>query len=372
MSKRISALTERHKELGALPNRGDGVGLADWNGMDVAWSYATDPRDEHDAVREAAGLFDVSGLKKIRVTGPDTGAVVDHIITRDMTRIHPGMSAYGPILTEEGTICDDAIIANYGGDTWLVVHGSGECVERLEESARGKNVSIELDDDLHDISLQGPKAVGLLDAYTPTDLHSLKYFHHKKTTLFGKECIVSRTGYSGERGYEIFSTSKNVVDIWDNILDEGRAIGIMPCSFSCLDKIRVEAALLFYPYDMTKDNTPWEVGLHWALSKKGDYRGKAVTFAKRNTARVLFGGISVDHDDALTGEERLYLEDAEVGTVNSPAYSHRMQKSLALCHLRPDAATIGTGLVVQGPEVTTTAVVERIPFHDPKKTRTHA
>ncbi len=102
-STRTSALAERHRALGS--------DLGDWNGMGVAWSYASDPCDEHDAVRTAAGLFDVSGLKKIHVRGPDSLAVVDHIITRSMAAIDPGKSAYGPLLTEAGTICDDTIIA---------------------------------------------------------------------------------------------------------------------------------------------------------------------------------------------------------------------------------------------------------------------
>ena len=138
-STRTSALADRHRALGS--------DLGDWNGMGVAWSYATDPCDEHDAVRTAAGLFDVSGLKKVHVRGPDSTAVVD----------------------------------------------------------QGKNVDIEFDDNLHDISLQGPKAVEFLNTHTPMDLPSLKYFHHQDTELFGHPCTISRTGYSGERGYEIFA-----------------------------------------------------------------------------------------------------------------------------------------------------------------------
>lgn len=363
-STRTSALAERHRALGS--------DLGDWNGMGVAWSYASDPCDEHDAVRTAAGLFDVSGLKKIHVRGPDSLAVVDHIITRNMAAIEAGKSAYGPLLTEEGTICDDAIIANTGANDWLVVHGSGETMERLQESARGKNVGIEFDDVLHDISLQGPKAVELLDAHTPLDLPSLSYFQHQATELFGHDCVLSRTGFSGERGYEVFAKADVIGDIWDQILGHGEAMGIMPCSFTCLDKIRVEAALLFYPYDMTKENTPWEVGLDWALSRKSEYRGKDAVFAAQGKEKIKFAGIVADHTDILAGGETLLLEGREVGVVNSPAYSHRMKKSLALVHLVPEAAAVGTELEVKGEGMSCAATVERIPYHDPEKTRTHA
>jgi aminomethyltransferase len=363
-STRTSALADRHRALGS--------DLGDWNGMGVAWSYASDPCDEHDAVRTAAGIFDVSGLKKVHVRGPDSTAVVDHIITRNMSVIYPGKSAYGPLLTEEGTICDDAIIANQGNDHWMVVHGSGECMERLQESAQGKNVDIEFDDNLHDISLQGPKAVDFLNSNTPMDLPSLKYFHHQETELFGHPCTISRTGYSGERGYEIFANADVIGDIWDQIVGQGASEGIMPCSFTCLDKIRVEAALLFYPYDMTKENTPWEVGLDWALSrKKGDFRGRDAVFASQGKEKIRFAGIVADHDDILAGGEQLLLDGKQVGTVNSPAYSHRMKKSLALVHLTPEAAKEGTVLQVVGEGLTCAATVSRVPFYDPEKTRTH-
>lgn len=363
-STRVSALADRHRALGS--------DLGDWNGMGVAWNYATDACDEHDAVRTAAGLFDVSGLKKVHVRGPDSLSVVEHVITRNMAAIYPGKSAYGPVLTEQGTICDDAIIFNMGDDKWLVVHGSGEAMERLEESAQGKNVEIEFDDVLHDISLQGSKAVKLLDAHTPIDLASVKYFHHQETELFGHRCVISRTGYSGERGYEIFANTDVIVDIWDKILEHGKPMGIMPCSFTCLDKIRVEAALLFYPYDMTKENTPWEVGLDWALSRKGDYRGKNAVFAAEGKEKINFAGIVADYDDILAGGEKLLLDGKEVGVVNSPAYSHRMKKSLALVHLTPEASAVGTKLEVQGEGMSCAAMVGRIPFNDPEKTRTHA
>lgn len=365
MSERQSALADRHRALGA--------GLDDWNGMDVAWSYATDPDDEHSAVRTVAGLFDVSGLKKIHARGAGALATLDHVITRDMTRIYRGKSAYGPVLTEDGTICDDAIIFNIADNDFLVVHGSGQAMERLQESAQGKDVSIEFDDVLHDISLQGPKAVELLDAHTPIDLPKLAYFHHEQTTLFGKNVLLSRTGYSGETGYEVFCQANEVVEIWDQILERGKGMGVMACSFNCLDKIRVEAGLLFYPYDMTEENTPWEVGFGWAVSRtKGDFRGKAAVLAAEGKEKIRFAGIVADHDDTVDAGAKLYRDGEEVGVVNSPVYSRRMKKSLALVHLKPGAAAVGTGLEVKGESVSCSATVERLPFYDPEKTRTHA
>lgn len=364
-STRTSALASRHRVLGS--------GLEDWNGMGTAWSYDTDPNIEHDAVREAAGLFDMSPLKKVYVRGPDALKVVDHTSTRDMTAVLPGQSAYGAVLTERGTVCDDAIIANNGGHEYLFCHGSGESMARLQESAEGLNVDIELDDDLHDISLQGPLSLTLLDAHTPADLSALKYFHHIQTQLFGYPCTISRTGYSGERGYEIFTDSAVVCDIWDNILEQGKDSGVMPASFTALDKVRIEAALLFYGYDMNDDHSPWEVGLGFTVnSAKQNFRGKDAAFASKGQERFLQAGISVDFSDALAGGEKLLYNGEEVGTVNSPAWSHRLNKSLALVHLKPELVKAGTRLAVAADGAQRDAMVENIPFFDPDKSRTHA
>jgi aminomethyltransferase len=362
---RTSALASRHTQLGS--------DLEDWNGMGTAWSYHSDANDEHDAIRQAAGMFDMSPLKKVFVRGPDAAKVIDHVITRDMTRINPGKSAYGAILTEQGTVCDDAIIANNGNDEWMHCHGSGESMQRLQESAAGLNVDIELDDDLHNISLQGPAALQLLNAHTPLELDGMAYFHHQQTELFGHACRLSRTGYSGERGYEIFVGAAAVGDIWDQILGHGANQGVMPCSFTALDKVRIEAALLFFGYDMTDEHTPWEVGLGFTVDRnKADFRGRQAVIDSEGQQRFLAAGVSIDHDDALVGGELLRLDDEEVGIINSPCWSHRLNKSLALVHLHPTATRPGTRLQVSGEGFSGSATVETIPFFDASKSRTHA
>lgn len=362
---RTSVLASRHTALGS--------GLEDWNGMGTAWSYNSDPNDEHDAIREVAGMFDMSPLKKVFLRGPDAARVVDHVITRDMTSIGPGMSAYGAILTDRGTVGDDAIIANNGDNEWMHCHGSGCSMECLQASAEGLNVDIELDDDLHNISLQGPKALQLLDAHTSMDLGQLEYFGHRATDLFGHPCRLSRTGYSGERGYEIFASAAVAGDIWDQILGYGTDRGVMPCSFASLDKVRIEAALLFYGYDMTDEHTPWEVGLGFSVNRnKGDFRGKQAVLASEGRERFVAAGIVVDHNDSLAGGEVLSLDGDEVGVLNSPCWSHRLNKSLALVHLKPSVAKPGTRLDVNSDEFSGSATVEKIPFFDPGKIRTHA
>lgn len=359
-----TALIDRHRELGAT--------FGDFGGFLAAFGYSSiDVEDQHDAVRERAGLFDVSGLHNIHVRGKDAQDVVNHIFTRDIKRVNVGSAAYGCVLTERGTVTDDAIIYHMDDDYYLVVHGQGYAEDMLRESAKGKDISIEPDDGLQNISLQGPKALEVLEPHTPMDLSSLGYFHQQTTTLFGKDVILSRTGYSGERGYEVFPRAEDAVEIWDQIRQHGESAGVLPCSFDCLDRIRVESGLFFYPYDMNEETTPWEAGLGFTVTrdKEDDFRGKEAALAAKGNERFKQSGISANYDDAVEEEAKLYQNGQEVGTVNSPAYSHRMQKSLAFCHIVPSASEPGTNLEVRGESMTCDATVDAVSFYDPEKKR---
>ena len=360
-STRQSALAARHKALGSP--------LGDWNDMDVPWEYDQDVNAEHQAVRTAAGLFDVSGLKKMHVTGPDALAVLDHLCTRDLTRIYPGKSVYALILDEEGGITDDCIMFHIKPNDWLMVHGGGTGREQLAKSAEGKDISIQFDDDLHDISLQGPKAVGFLDRHTPFDLPSLKYFHHMPTTLFGHHCMLSRTGFSGERGYEIFASADNVVPIWDAIQEQGKSEGIIPCSFNCLDMLRVEAALLFYPYDMNEEHSPWELDLGFAVAKnkEADFRGKAACFASKGKEKIKNFGVVADSDQAVDLEARVFADGERIGEVTAPMYSTVLNQSLAMVQIKPPYAKPGVKVEIKGETLSCTASTHSLPFYDPGK-----
>ena len=358
---RTSALASRHTALGS--------GLEDWNGMGTAWTYNSNPNDEHDAIRNTAGMFDMSPLKKVFVRGPDAADALNHLVTREISNIGPGQSAYTSVLTEQGTMADDAIVSNNGNNEWMIVHGSGDTMALLEASAAGKDVNLEFTDDLHNISVQGPKSVDILNDHCDIELTNLKYFDHATASLFGHDCRVSRTGYSGERGYEIFADASVAGTIWDQLV----TAGVMPCSFTALDKVRIEAGLLFYGYDMTTENTPWEVGLGFTVSKsKTGYRGYDALMAAKGSEKIINVCLDIEHTDIINGGESLSLDGQQVGIVNSPGYSHRMQKSLALAHVTPAAAAAGTTLQVSSDNINTTAKVVSIPVYDPDKSNTHA
>ncbi|MFT5111309.1 MAG: aminomethyltransferase [Parasphingorhabdus sp.] len=362
-SPRQSILASRHKALGS--------DLGDWNDMDVAWSYNQDVNEEHLAVRNTAGLFDVSGLKKIHITGPDAVAVADHVITRDLTEIPHGKSVYALILNEEGRFTDDCIVYNIAPNHLFFVHGGGTAMEQLQKSAEGKDVDIQFDDNIHNISCQGPKSLDVLNPHTPFDLESLKYFHQVSTTLFGHSCMISRTGFSGERGYEIFVKGEYAGDIWDKALATGKEHGLMACSFNALDQNRVEAALLFYPFDMNEEHSAWETGLHFAVSKnkKADYRGKEASNNLIGKDKIRCYGIECDYETAVDEDAELFQGDKKVGVVTAPAFSPVLKKSLALVRIDTKLAIPGLEVEVRGPNITCKATTHDLPYYDPKKDR---
>jgi len=239
----------------------------------------------------------------------------------------------------------------------------------LTESAQGKDVKIEFDDNLNDISLQGPKAVDFLNEHTPLDLPALPYFHHQPTTLFGRGVLISRTGYSGERGYEIFVKAEDAGFIWESILEKGKKDGIIPCSFTCLDLVRVDANLLFFEFDMTVNDTPWDVGLGFTVSKnkKADYRGKAAVMASMSHQKTTTFGIIADHDSAVDLDAGVYVDDKKVGYVTAPLFSTVMNKSLAMIRVDLDYAKAGLEVEIRGENVTCKATTADVPLYDPKK-----
>jgi aminomethyltransferase len=365
MATRVSALDATIRALGAE--------MGEWNDMAVAFGFPNDPHLEHDAIRENLGMWDTSALTKIQVRGADALAAVDYLVTRDMTRIEVGQSAYCPILQDNGHFCDDAIIFHVAEDHFLVASAIGPSHQLLQDYARNRDLSIELDEDLHIITLQGPKSIDFLETQTSAELRSLPFCHQLHANLCGHDMMISRTGYSGERGYELFMGADVVIEVWHELMRQGQAFGLRPISFGGLEMVHIESGLMAYGAEATEQNTPWEVDMGWAVSRdKGDFRGKQAVFELEGREKVKFFGIVADHDDVVEHGAELFIEEQLVGHVTTPAYSRRLGKSLALVHLVPSAAIEGTVLELKGPTIQCRATAASIPFVDPQRKRLHA
>ena len=368
LSWRFSVLADRHRALGSK--------LEDWSGMGTAWTYNDDLVEQHATVRTKAGLMDVSGLKKIHLVGPHAQAVLDYITTRDTTKIYPGKSVYACMLNDRGMFTDDCIIYRTGLNSWMLVHGSGSGHEEVVKQAAGRNVAVLFDDDLHDLSLQGPVAVDYLAKHVP-GIRDLKYFHHMQTTLFGAPVMISRTGYTGERGYEIFCRGQDAPMIWDTILDQGKPLGIKPVCFTTLDFLRVESYLLFYPYDNSQlypfpDQPPgdslWELGLEFTVSPgKTHFRGYEEHYKLKGKERFKIFGLLLEGDKMADPGDELWADGKKVGVVTCPSYSKLTKKSMAIVRLDVPYAKQGTPLELRGKNIKVKAIAHTISFDDPEK-----
>lgn len=367
-SWRTSALADRHRALGSK--------LEDWSGMGTAWTYATDMNDEFIAIRTKAGLMDVSGLKKVHLVGPHANAIVHMATTRDVTKLYPGKAAYACMLNDLGHFIDDCILYRTGPNSWMIVHGSGAGMEQLASYAAGRNAAILFDDDLHDLSLQGPLAVDFLAKHVP-GIRDLRYFHHMPAQLFGRPVTISRTGYTGERGYEIFCKADDAGAIWDTIVADGAPTGIIPACFTVLDMCRVESYLLFFPYDNSQmyplpgeplGDTLWELGLDFTVSPgKVGFRGAEAHYLAKGKERFKIFGVLVEGSTATEAGDELWADGRKVGVVTCGMVNPITQKSMAIARLDVPYAVHGKVLDVKGKTVKGPAIAHTLPFDDPEK-----
>jgi aminomethyltransferase len=370
-SWRFSALMDRHRALGS--------NLEDWSGMGTAWSYDADPEAEYLAIRTKAGLMDVSGLKKVHLTGSGASHVLERATTRNMEKLMPGRAVYASMLNDAGKFIDDCVIYRMGPNSFTVVHGSGGAHEQLTMAATGRDVSVRFDDNLHDLSLQGPLAVDYLEKHIP-GVRALGYFSHMATSLFGKPITLSRTGYTGERGYEIFCRGQDAGMIWDRILEEGAAMGIIPCRFTTLDMLRTESYLLFFPFDNSEmypfaeegpGDTLWELGLDFTVSPgKTGFRGAEEHYRLKGRERFKIWGLKMEGTNVPGNGAPVFQGDKQVGLVTQAMYSSLNKHNIAIARLPVDCANNGTPLEVRcGTHGPIKAMTHSMPFFDVDKKR---
>lgn len=369
-SWRFSALSSRHRAMGST--------LEDWSGMGTAWTYDKDQEEEYLAIRTKAGFMDVSGLKKVHIIGPHASHVIDKATTRYADKIKPGRSSYACMLNDDGKFVDDCVIYRMGPNSYMVVHGSGQGHEQLTMAAAGRDVTVRFDDNLHDISLQGPLAVDFLQDHVP-GIRDLAYFSHMHTMLFDKPVTISRTGYTGERGYEIFCRGQDAPDIWDTLVTEGKGMGIIPTRFTTLDWLRAESYLLFFPYDNSDmypfenekhGDTLWELGLDFTVSKgKTGFRGAEEHYRLQGKERFKIYGIKLEGTEPAEEGAALMHDGKQVGVATIGMYSSLNNHNVGIARMPVECAKQGTKLQVKNSTGLIDCIAHPMPFYDIDKKR---
>ena len=342
-SPRSSPIISVHEALGAE--------FFVWNQMPVSKSYGAGVESEYKAIRKAAGLTDMSGIKKIWLKGADALRVMDFLITRDCKKIKPGSAVYTAVLDENGYLIDDAIVFHLSPQevdkynaTWLICFGAGFGMDYLTKSVDGVKVLAKADDDTACLMLQGPYAETVMNRVVegPRPIN-LRRFEHGLFSILDSDVMIARTSYSGEDGFEIFVTAQNAIHIWNHLLSNGA----VPVGFDAIDIARIEAGLLFFGRDMTGLETPTELGLDFVLDEsKKNFRGKTAWQKKSQKPRHKIVGLAIDGLERLHESTYLFSNEMPVGKITSSAVSAWLGKTVAIAQIKPELAVNGNQISV--------------------------
>ncbi len=350
--------------------------MVEFAGWQMPVRYASEI-EEHRAVRAAAGLFDVSHMGEFRVRGPGALGFLQRLTPNNVARLRPGRIHYSGLLTPEATYIDDLLVYQLAeADYMLVVNaanldGDLEWLRsRLQSPAAGEAISSDCQIEDHSdryalLALQGPRATEILSRHTTANLDAIRYYRFVQDTVTGVDCLVSRTGYTGEDGFELYLAPDAAPAVWDTLLESGAADGLVPAGLAARDSLRLEAGMALYGHEIDRTTTPYEAGLGWVVKlKKGDFLGRDVLIEQKRegTQRRLIGFEILGRGIARQGHA-LHHEGQEVGLVTSGGWSPSFEKAVGTAYVPRNLAAVGTRLEVAVRRRRLAAAVVALPFY---------
>jgi aminomethyltransferase len=341
----------RQTPLNAV-HRGLGAKMVHFGGWDMPVEYSG-VIAEHMAVRQAAGLFDVSHMGEFEIAGPGALAFLQRTTSNDVARLADGQGQYTALPMDNGAAVDDAIVYRFAADRYLMVVNAGNIGKDFEWLRGTKAEGCELrnrSDEFALLALQGPRAQDILRQLTAVDLPAMKSYHFAEGEVAGVKAVVARTGYTGEDGFEVFVPPDAAVAVWNALLERGRPAGLVPVGLGARDTLRLEARMCLYGNDLDETTTLVEAGLGWIVAtgpEKGDFPGRAVLEAQKRDGppRKLVGFEVLGRGIARHGHP-VHLGDRVVGAVTSGTWAPYVKKNIGLCYLPADQAAIGTELEI--------------------------
>ena len=371
-----------------------------WAGYVAVSSYETSHEREYAAIRNSAALFDVSPLYKYHITGPDAAALLNRVVTRDINKVKADQVIYTPWCDAEGKVIDDGTVTRFD-NTFFRMTSADPNLRWLHMNATKLNVRIEdVSDTIAALSLQGPESRNVLNALGG-DVAQLKYFHAKRAALRNIPVTITRTGYTGDLGYELWIDNRHAEPLWDALMEVGKDYGVLPAGLIALDIARNEAGLILLDVDYIsarhtlipqQKSSPFEINLGWAVGKdKPFFVGQRVLEAERTRApEWRFMGIDIDWEsmESVWGQVGLpvrlptaawrmsvpiYKGGKQIGYATSGTWSPILKKYIALAHLRAPHFEEGTAvemeLTVEHHHQRAAARVVKLPFFDPPRKR---
>ena len=357
-------LNPAHRRLGGR--------MVEFGGWDMPVQYPAGTVNEHLRTRTHAGLFDVSHMGEIDVRGPDAIAFVNRLVSNDASKLIDGQAQYSALTTPQGTVIDDLLVYRIAEDHLLLVVNAGTTDKdwnwikshHASENVGLRNASAEY----CQLALQGPDAISILQKLTETQLAEIKYYHFVTGTVDGAGAIISRTGYTGEDGFEVYATPDQAERLWYKILDAGNFgsdEGVLPCGLAARNTLRLEAGMCLYGHEIDENTTLLEANLGWITKlNKGDFIGREALAKQKEEGlkRKLIGfevtdrGIARDDQDVLVNGQR-------VGRVTSGSPAPFLKKNIGMAYVSTEFFTVGTVLEIDVRGRLVGAQVAALPFY---------
>ena len=355
-------LNKAHRDLGAR--------MVDFGGWDMPVQYSG-VIDEHLAVRSTAGLFDVSHMGEIEVRGKGALDFIQELTTNDASKLVDEQVQYSAMCYEDGGVVDDVTLYRFSAEHYMfcvnAANTDKDFVWMQEVLQQGDFPDVELEnisDSIGQIALQGPKAESILARLTDCDLGAIAYYRFTEGKVDGAECVISRTGYTGEDGFELYCAADKTEALWTSLLIAGKPVGLVPIGLGARDTLRLEKKYALYGHEISKEITPLEAGLGWITKlEKQSFVGRAVLadMQRKGVPRRLVG-IRMTEPGIPREGYPLYVGDDEVGVVTSGTMSPSLKVGIALGLVASEHAAIGTKLTVGIRNKRVMAEIVKTPF----------
>lgn len=324
--------------------------MVDFGGWDMPVQYPAGTIEEHLRTRNHAGLFDVSHMGEIEVRGVDAIPLVNYLTSNDASKLSDGQAQYSALTTPEGAVVDDLLVYRFAADHLLLVVNAGTTEKdwnwitshRQHQAAELKNVS----SDYCQLALQGPDALGILGQLTDVPISEIKYYHFTEGRVDGVPAIVSRTGYTGEDGFEVYAAADKAEQIWNKMLDAGNVgteTGVLPCGLAARNTLRLEAGMALYGHEIDETTSLLEANLGWICKlNKGDFIGRDVLAKQKEDGvrRRLVGFEVTERGIARDGQD-VVIEGERIGKVTSGSPAPYLKKNIGMAYVPTESASEG-------------------------------
>ncbi|TDP97090.1 glycine cleavage system aminomethyltransferase GcvT [Labedaea rhizosphaerae] len=358
---RPSPLQAVHAELGAT--------FTDFAGWSMPLRYGSELA-EHKAVREAVGLFDLSHMGEIAVTGAGAAAALDHALVGNLSGVKVGRARYTMICAEDGGVLDDLVVYRLADEEYLVVANASNAATVLAElTARAGDFDATVTDRSADtalIAVQGPNAVHVVGAVCDADLDALKYYASVRTSVDGVDTLLARTGYTGEDGFELYVAADRAEQVWRVVTEAGKEHGLLPAGLACRDTLRLEAGMPLYGNELTAEMTPFDAGLGRVVKfEKDEFVGRAALDRRKDdgAGRKLVGLKGSGRRAARHGYPVVDANGTAVGEVTSGVLSPTLGYPIAMAYVATELAEPGTALAVDVRGSAQPVEVVALPFY---------